>query len=140
MKEFLNFEIQSRTVGSEVQHILEHPTLKGTSVTFKTGVDLHYSHLPDLIKGVMKAYAKKFSEATRKPLTPSQKALYNHLLSFHKKEGRAPSYEELRIVLGAKSKGTPWQGMAKLLEKGWVWKDGDGFIFPIDIATPDIVD
>ncbi len=63
-------------------------------------------------------------------MTPQSK-----LFSFYKKHRRMPSYSELSLLLGYKSKGATQYAVQKLIDSGVVSKDKKGKLIPRDLLN-----
>ncbi len=85
-------------------------------------------------------WTHKYFKHTRKQLSPKQREFYNALVWFHKEEGRPPSYQEMIDLMGYKSKGTANAFVTRLVAGGWLWKDEEGRVVPVDIAAPEMTD
>lgn len=140
MKDFLNFEIVSKSEGGNVRFTMRHKKWDGLSVDFVTGLNTRAEHIPALIKSLLKAWSNKYFKQTRKQLSPKQKDFYDAIVWFHKEEGRPPSYQEMIDILEYKSKGTVAAFVVRLIAKGWLWKDEEGRVVPIDIASPEMIE
>lgn len=136
MKDFLNFDITARPDGTGVSYTIKHRK-RDLSLDFRSERAIQAQHVPDFLKGLIKAWTHKYFKATRGHLSKKQKAFYDALVWFHKEEGRPPSYQEMIDILGYKSKGTASVFVARLVEAGWLWKDEDGRVIPVDIAAPE---
>lgn len=139
MKDFLNFNIMAKPEGDRVRFRLSHRK-KDIAIEFTTAIQTHAEHIPDLIRGVMKAWSHKYIKLTRKALTSDQKAFYDALVNFHKTEGRPPTYEEISDVMGWNSRGTSFYFTKRLIAAGYVWLDEDNKAIPIDIALPELTE
>ena len=141
MKDFLNIRINclDKKDGKTLVRV-RHTKREKVIVEFTVSNKIKSDELPGLIRKFMSDYVKKYAASNLAPLTPNQKALYDGLVSFHKTEGRPPTYDEQRMLIGAKSKGTPWQTSRKLLTKGWLWEDEYGNLIPVDISLPYAID
>tara|TARA_R100001510_G_scaffold51637_1_gene51620 strand:+ start:304 stop:522 length:219 start_codon:yes stop_codon:yes gene_type:complete len=53
-------------------------------------------------------------------LTPKQKKVYDLIKSFIKQNGVSPSYEEIKQLMGSKSKSHVHGFIHQLLERGWI--------------------
>jgi repressor LexA len=53
-------------------------------------------------------------------MTPRQKECLTYINDFWREQGYAPSYEEIRTAMGAKSKSSVSALVAKLEERGYV--------------------
>lgn len=140
MKDFLNFDIQSRQEGSSVRHTLRHKKRDNLHVSFLTTGNTKPEHIAALFRDIMKAWTMKYMKVTRRSLSPKQKAYYDAVVWFHKEEGRAPSYEEQCDLMSWRSKGTAHYFAKRLISMGWFWTDEDGRIIPVDIAAPDMTE
>lgn len=141
MKDFLNFDIGREVKpDGQVIYTLLHKKRKDLSMTFKSSRTVRSEDLPDLIRGLFKAYVAKYMKATRVPLSPKQKKFYDMVVWFHKTEGRPPSHEECCDVMGWKSKGTSFYYTKRLQALGWFWTDEDGRVIPVDIAAPELTE
>lgn len=138
MKDFLNFTVTASPRPTErgVEFTIRHKKNDSIAVKFTTG-PVHPNHLPDFLRRVMRAWTNKYFAAMRGRLSTKQKAFYDALVWFHKTEGRPPSYQEIMEVLGYSSKGTISVYVRRLIDKGWLWKDEDGKVIPVDIAAPE---
>ena len=58
-------------------------------------------------------------------LTPKQKIVFDVIKDFIKENGIAPSYEELKQLIGSKSKSHVHGFVHQLVERGWIGK-GNG--------------
>ncbi len=140
MKDLLNFEIVSKDEGGNVRFTIRHKKRDGLAIDFTTPLSTRAEHIPDLIKSLFKAWLTKYFKHTRKQLSPKQKKFYDAVVWFHKEEGRPPSYQEMIDVLDYRSKGTIAAFVSRLIEKGWLWKDEEGRVVPVDIASPEMIE
>jgi len=141
MKDFLNFKIQTKGEGANVRYTIRHRKRDNMVVEFTTPVKgISAEHIPTMIEKVMRLWTNKYMKVTRKVMSPKQRAYYDAVVWFWQQEGRAPSYEEQCELMGLKSKGTAWSYANRLLEMGWLWKDEDGRIVPVDIAAPEFTE
>jgi hypothetical protein len=140
MKDLLNFEITSKSEGANVRHTMRHKIRDGLVVEFVTPVNTRAEHMPKFVKDTLKAWVYKYFKHTRKQLSKKQKAFYDALVWFHKEEGRTASYQEMCDLLGYKSKGTANAFVIRLIEAGWLWKDEEGRVIPVDVAAPEMID
>lgn len=132
MNDFIDVEVTIERTEKGFRHTLKH-NKRNITLAFDTPASIKAEALPDFFLELLKKYDAKYRKAIMKPLTPAQKNLYDILVKFHTDIGRAPTYYEMAEALGATNKGTPWQLVQKLLNKGWVWID-DGAVIPVDIA------
>jgi len=58
-------------------------------------------------------------------LTPKQKVVFNTIKSFIDQNGVSPSYEELKQLIGSKSKSHVHGFIHQLMQRGWIGK-GNG--------------
>jgi len=61
----------------------------------------------------------------RQGLTPKQKKVFDIIKTFIKQNGVSPSYEELKQLMGSKSKSHVHAFVHQLVERGWIGK-GNG--------------
>lgn len=137
MNDYLNFKIDVYGKTLRLKHaqrgiLLEYTFVRSPSV----------NDLPQFIKQVMKDYTRDYNKGIIKsrPLKKRQRELYTIILNFWKTEKRPPSFQEMADAMGVASKGTPYVICKKLEEYGWIWKDEDGIVIPVDIQTPDMAE
>lgn len=140
MRDFLDFTLTPERIGpNKMRYLLCHNK--------RSGIELEFQHVsgalsPDQVCGFFKhmlaAYAKRYRERTRQSLTKKQQVFYDKVVEFHHMEGRAPTYDEMCIIMGYSSKGTPCHYVNKLADLGWLWIDDEGMVIPLDIATPEM--
>lgn len=149
MKEFLDFEIKAdraKLRGDKSTYFtMRHRKNADMAIMFSLPEKIDVRRIPVLVTFLFKTWAKKYREKTLKKLTLGQKSFYGALVKFHKKEGRAPTYSEMlsfTTVNGknARSKGTPYHYVETLKRCGWVWVDKQGYVIPIDISAPEMID
>ena len=58
-------------------------------------------------------------------LTPKQKRVFDTIKAFIEQNGVAPSYEELKQLIGSKSKSHVHGFVHQLIERGWIGR-GNG--------------
>ena len=61
----------------------------------------------------------------RQGLTPKQKIVFDIIKAFIDQNGTAPSYEELKQLMGSKSKSHVHGFVHQLMQRGWIGK-GNG--------------
>jgi len=61
----------------------------------------------------------------RQGLTPKQKKVYDIIKAFIKQNGVSPSYEELKQLMGSKSKSHVHSFVHQLINRGWIGR-GNG--------------
>jgi len=68
---------------------------------------------------------KALKKRDRQGLTPKQKKVFDIIKTFIKQNGVSPSYEELKQLMGSKSKSHVHAFVHQLVERGWIGK-GNG--------------
>jgi repressor LexA len=68
---------------------------------------------------------KALKKKDRQGLTPKQKKVYDVIKDFISQNGTAPSYEELKQLIGSKSKSHVHGFVHQLVLRGWIGK-GNG--------------
>lgn len=137
MKDFLDFEITTRLVTeNETEIVLRHET-RPIKISLKIPKTVHAASLPDIVNRIMSVYSKRYRSVMQKPLTKSQKEVYDCIISFYRDHHRAPTYEEIGALIDV-SKGTVYHYIQKLVARGWIWIDEKKPV-PIEIAQPEQV-
>ena len=62
---------------------------------------------------------------SKQGLTPKQKKVFDIIKAFIEQNGVSPSYEELKQLMGSKSKSHVHGFVHQLMERGWIGK-GNG--------------
>ena len=68
---------------------------------------------------------KALKKKDKQGLTPKQKIVFEVIRDFISQNGVAPSYEELKQLIGSKSKSHVHAFVHQLMERGWIGK-GNG--------------
>ena len=68
---------------------------------------------------------KALKKRDKQGLTPKQKIVFDVIKDFIDQNGIAPSYEELKQLIGSKSKSHVHAFVHQLMERGWIGK-GNG--------------
>ena len=68
---------------------------------------------------------KDKKKKNRQGLTPKQKVVFDIIKAFIDQNGTAPSYEELKQLMGSKSKSHVHGFIHQLMQRGWIGK-GNG--------------
>ena len=68
---------------------------------------------------------KALKKKDKQGLTPKQKIVFDVIKDFIDQNGVAPSYEELKQLIGSKSKSHVHAFVHQLMERGWIGK-GNG--------------
>jgi repressor LexA len=68
---------------------------------------------------------KVLKKKDKQGLTPKQKVVFDVIKSFIDQNGVAPSYEELKQLIGSKSKSHVHGFIHQLMHRGWIGK-GNG--------------
>ena len=68
---------------------------------------------------------KALKKKDKQGLTPKQKIVFDVIKDFIDQNGIAPSYEELKQLIGSKSKSHVHAFVHQLMERGWIGK-GNG--------------
>tara|TARA_E500000305_G_scaffold14220_2_gene9861 strand:+ start:341 stop:577 length:237 start_codon:yes stop_codon:yes gene_type:complete len=68
---------------------------------------------------------KALKKKDKQGLTPKQKIVFDVIKDFISQNGVAPSYEELKQLIGSKSKSHVHAFVHQLMERGWIGK-GNG--------------
>ena len=68
---------------------------------------------------------KALKKKDKQGLTPKQKVVFDVIKSFIDQNGVAPSYEELKQLIGSKSKSHVHGFIYQLMNRGWIGK-GNG--------------
>ena len=68
---------------------------------------------------------KALKKKDKQGLTPKQKIVFEVIRDFINQNGVAPSYEELKQLIGSKSKAHVQGFVHQLVERGWIGK-GNG--------------
>ena len=66
-----------------------------------------------------------FKTKSKQGLTPKQKKVFDIIKAFIEQNGVSPSYEELKQLMGSKSKSHVHGFVHQLVERGWIGK-GNG--------------
>lgn len=140
MKDLLNFDITTEEGdGVKFIHTIRHKK-RPIALTFSTGTKVSNDHIPDLFKKVMRAWVYKYLKSIRRPLTEPQAKIYKMICEFYKQEGRPPSYDDIRSIMGYKSRGSAWVTAQRIIDRGWLWVDENGHLVPIELAAPDMTE
>ena len=68
---------------------------------------------------------KDLKKKDKQGLTPKQKVVFEVIRDFIKQNGVAPSYEELKQLIGSKSKSHVHGFVHQLMQRGWI---GEGYL------------
>ena len=68
---------------------------------------------------------KGLKKKDKQGLTPKQRKVFDIIKAFIDQNGIAPSYEELKQLMGSKSKSHVHAFVHQLMERGWIGK-GNG--------------
>jgi repressor LexA len=68
---------------------------------------------------------KALKKKDKQGLTPKQKRVFDIIKAFTEQNGVAPSYEELKQLIGSKSKSHVHGFVHQLIERGWIGR-GNG--------------
>ncbi len=68
---------------------------------------------------------KALKKKDKQGLTPKQKRVFDIIKAFIEQNGVAPSYEELKQLIGSKSKSHVHGFVHQLIERGWIGR-GNG--------------
>ena len=68
---------------------------------------------------------KALKKKDKQGVTPKQKIVFEVIKDFISQNGVAPSYEELKQLIGSKSKSHVHAFVHQLMERGWIGK-GNG--------------
>ena len=68
---------------------------------------------------------KDLKKKDKQGLTPKQKRVFDIIKAFIEQNGVAPSYEELKQLIGSKSKSHVHGFVHQLMQRGWIGK-GNG--------------
>lgn len=105
----------------------------------RRGGDVPQGEIEKMIPTLWADWATQVQRKTRKALSRTLQRMYNNLLDFWQQEGRAPSYEELAMIVGFKGRGTAYQQVTHLVDRGWVWRDENRHPVPVDLLPPGVV-